>query len=179
MIQSRFFIYCLFVVLILTLCVSVAFGVARAILDRPAQTVETQYYYIAPGTGLLRASYIAEKQSLVAAAWHFRIAARILGMERSLQAGEYELASGASLRTTFSKIKRGERFLRRIAVPEGRSVAEVEAILDASFGLDMTNYAPPAEGSLLPDTYFYERGDSAKNLIGRMQSALWAAVDRL
>ncbi len=179
MIRSRFFIICLFAICMLTICVSVASGVARVILARPAQTAETAYYYIAPGTGLLRASYVAEKQGIVASAWHFRVAAQILGMERSLQAGEYELVPGMSLRATFTKIERGERFLRRLAVPEGRSVAEVEAILEDSFGLDMSDYSRPAEGSLLPDTYFYERGDSAKKLIERMQVALWAEVDRL
>lgn len=179
MIQSRFFIVCLFVVLMFAMAASVAWGVARAILDRPTQTTETQYYYIAPGNGLLRASYVAEQQGLVAADWHFRLAARLLGMERRLQAGEYELAAGIKLTEVFSKIGSGDRYMRRLVVPEGRSVAEVEAILKASFGLDMTGYTRPPEGSLLPDTYFYERGDSAKNLIGRMQAALWAEVDRL
>jgi UPF0755 protein len=37
----------------------------------------------------------------------------------------------------------------------------------------------PAEGTLLPETYSYQRGDSCNDLIGRMKAAMQHAIDEL
>jgi len=163
----------------LMIAAALLFGVVRMILASEVPTTDTQYLYIERGSGLLRASYLADRQGLVKARWHFLVAAKMLGMERSLQAGEYEIAPSFTLRETFEKIRRGERFLRRLAVPEGLSTREIDALLRSSFGLELEGLRLAPEGSLLPDTYFYERGDKASTLLARMQGKQRELVDSI
>lgn len=169
MTQSRFLFVLSLAVALALIMGGVAVGVVRMILIADIPATQTEYFYIKRGSGLLRASYLAEEQGLVKARWHFLAAAKTLGMERSLQAGEYEVHPGMSLKAVFEKIARGERYMRRIAIPEGLSAKEVDQILRDSFGLELEGLSLAAEGHLLPDTYFYERGDSATTVLKRMK----------
>ncbi|TNE62098.1 MAG: endolytic transglycosylase MltG [Alphaproteobacteria bacterium] len=151
----------------------------RQILAAPVPATSTVYYYIPPGTGLLRASYLAGRDKLVRAPWHFMAAVRWLGREHSLFAGEYEVRAGQSLSEVLGTIERQERHHRRLVVPEGRSVAEIKAILSGSFGLEGADAVKAEEGSLLPDTYFYDRGMQAEAVVRRMKSAMNEELARL
>ncbi|WP_417448836.1 endolytic transglycosylase MltG [Kordiimonas sp.] len=170
MTRSRF-LFLSIVVLAVTLIIGgTGAGVVRHILARQIPANQTQYYYLEPGSSLLRAAYLAKKHRLVAARWHFTVAARTLGLEHQLQAGEYELSPGLSLEKILLKISRGERYFRRIVVPEGLSAREIEILLRDTFGLDTSDLLKLEEGTLLPDTYFYERGDKATAVVERMKS---------
>ncbi len=170
MIQSRFLFALSLAVALLLIAGGLAFGVIRMILAAEVPATDTRYLYIERGSGLLRAGYLAQEQKLVKARWHFMLAAQSLGMERSLQAGEYEIAPSLSLREVFAKIRRGERYMRRVAVPEGLSSKEIDKVLRTSFGLELDGLAVSEEGTLLPNTYFYERGDKASDLLRRMRA---------
>ncbi|WP_262691739.1 endolytic transglycosylase MltG [Kordiimonas aestuarii] len=168
MIRSRFLFMAVVVLAAVVIVGGTGAGIMRHILSRELPTNDTQYFYIERGSGLLRTSYLAQEKGLVSTRWHFMLAAQLLGMERSLQAGEYELGPSMSLRDVFDKIRQGERYFRRVAIPEGLSSKEVEVLLRQSFGLDTKGLVAPGEGTLLPDTYFYERGDQATSILKRM-----------
>ncbi|MCJ9428941.1 endolytic transglycosylase MltG [Kordiimonas marina] len=148
------------------------FGIVRYVSDSPIPAKKTVYYYIPSGSGLLKASYQAARDDLVRAPWQFKAAVRLRGLERSLYAGEYEIAPGTRLTDVLSKIQKQERYQRHLVIPEGLSAAEVKALLSSAFGLEGGDDVSIKEGSVLPDTYFYERGDNAKSLVHRMQGAM-------
>lgn len=176
MIQSRFFHALVAGFGCVVLLVSICMGIIRHIANVPANTSGTHYLYIEPGTGLKQAARLAKDAGLVRASWHFSLAVRVAGMERALYAGEYSIPEGQRLSDTLKQIKRKETHHRRISIPEGLSVAEVLPILRTSFGLVDDISDTPIEGSLLPNTYFYARGDKASALIARMKQAMNEAL---
>lgn len=176
MIRSRFFHALVLAVAIAAIAVSVAYGAIRAIVAQPLQSEGDGFLYIVPGQSVASVAREMRTQRLMRSSFQFRLAARWLGMERSLFAGEYQVRAGESLSSLLLRIKAHDTFQRRLAIPEGLSVKEVERQLRSAFGLDLAGLSMPAEGNLLPDTYFYQRGDSAQTLVARMTTAMTATL---
>ena len=158
-------------------------GLSSAILTKPANTQVESYFYIPSGKGSLAIAAQAEEAGLVEERWQFLFAVNQLGLARSLKAGEFVIPAGSSLQNTLSIIQSGKTYTRRLRVPEGSSVAEVEKLISATPWVNGV-FPEVTEGSLHPETYFYERGDSASEIVERMQEkqrelliALWENRD--
>ncbi len=111
----------------------------------------------------------------------FRAAAMLSGNARRLKAGEYAFPPAASMRMILRKITAGEILQHEISIAEGLTTHEVLALVAAVEPLSGAMPPPPPEGSLLPETYNFPRGESRTALIARMQAAqklllakLWA-----
>lgn len=177
--QSRFFNIFAIVFAAILLLFGIGHGLVRHIAYSPGSQGDPQYLYIEPGTSVNGVAQQAVKLGLVKNAWQFKLVTRWRGLDRSLYAGEYEIPPSANLYEILTKIQLQDTYKRRFVVPEGASVADVNTLLSGSFGLNLTGYVSPSEGSLLPETYYYERGDSAAALIKRMQTAMSDAFDQL
>ena len=110
----------------------------------------------------------------------FSAAAQITGAARTLKAGEYEFSSGSSMASVLGKIRRGVVVHHMITIPEGMtSEMAVEALMAEPL---LAGSAPvPPEGTILPETYEYQRGEDRSAVLGRMMAArdqlladLWA-----
>ena len=89
----------------------------------------------------------------------FRVMARIFGSSDPIQAGEFEISKGMSGAAVLDLLQHGKPIQRLITVPEGMPSILVQEKLAAIPYL--TGQAPLAEeGSLLPDSYGYQRGES-------------------
>ncbi len=172
MIRNRFFIISVLVLGILALSAAGYFAVVRHVLTATGSNTDTVYLYIRPGAGLSEMAREANKVGLIEAPWHLSFGARILGVSRSLKAGEYEVGAAVTVEELLHKLQSGKTFMRRVSIPEGYSVLELEKLLLGSFGLDTSDMVLPAEGSILPETYFYNRGENANTLIRRMKASM-------
>ena len=103
---------------------------------------------------------------------------RISGEDRSIKAGEYKFEPGASQHAILTALTLGKTVLHRITVPEGLSVFEISNILTDSAALSGTVILPP-EGSILPETYSFERGETRAGLVRRMMASMRDTVARL
>ena len=99
--------------------------------------------------------------------------------QHSLKAGEYVFEALVTPRGVMEKLVAGDTVTHRFTVTEGMTSAEAVAALSAAPVLMGEIAAVPAEGSLLPETYHYELGDSRAKLIERMQQAMARVVDEL
>src|SRR3546814_12742967 len=63
-----------------------------------------------------------------------------------------------------------------VTVPEGRTSAEIVAILQAEDRLTGEIAEVPPEGSLLPETYRFNRGDTRQSVLDRMREAMTEAA---
>ena len=109
----------------------------------------------------------------------FEAVARLSGRGTSLKSGEYEFAGGASAIDALEILAQGKTVKRRLTIPEGLSSAEVAALVRDAPALDGDVGPVPAEGSLLPDTYFYSYGDRRSELIERMRRAMAQSLKQL
>jgi UPF0755 protein len=109
----------------------------------------------------------------------FSTVARLTGAGARLKAGEYALPPGISPAGIMDLLRRGQTVVHRLTVPEGSTARQVLALVQAAEALSGPLPAVPPEGSLLPETYHFSRGDSRAELIGRMSRAMSQLVDEL
>jgi UPF0755 protein len=123
------------------------------------------------GASLSAAAAELEKAGAIASASRFRLFARFLGGSDPIRAGEYRVPAGLSQSDILKLLQGGRTLQRFVSVPEGWPSALVqEAVAKAP---EMTGKAPvPPEGSILPDSYSYQRQDDRAELVQRMQAAM-------
>ena len=129
-----------------------------------AFTVERGQSAAAIGAGL-------EAQRQIRNALMFRLATRVYARGRSLQAGEYALAAGASLRQIVDALAEGDVVRHAITFPEGVTIATAMRLLEASEWLVGDMPETPPEGAILPETYHVQRGMTRAALLARMRAA--------
>jgi UPF0755 protein len=105
--------------------------------------------------------------------------ARLTGEDKGLKAGEYQIAPGMSPVEILALLRSGKVLLHPVPVPEGLTVQEVYALLARSNILAGELPPPPAEGSLLPETYLVPRGETRAAVVERMRAAMREALDEL
>src|SRR6185436_705354 len=124
-----------------------------------------------------------EKAGVITSPILFGLAARMTGAAADLKAGEYQIASGASMAQILSDIRAGKVVRHQVSVPEGWTSGMAADAVNAEPVLTGQAEEPP-EGSIMPDTYEVERGEDRAAVIGRMRAAqtklvaeLWASRD--
>ena len=114
----------------------------------------------------------------------FDAAAKATREDARLQAGEYLFPPHIALRDVIGKLARGDILKRSVTIAEGLTSWQAMQALAKADAMDGAAPPPPAEGSLLPQTYPYKRGDARAALVAAMQAdmakavaALWAGRD--
>lgn len=145
------------------------------------------------GSVTLLASRLAEA-GVVPDPLTFRLAARIEGVDRQLQAGEYRFAEPATPYDVVRRLAAGDVHTEPITFPEGLTIAEMagvveerglatrEAFLAAAADVSLAASFDPEttslEGYLFPDTYALPRATDAEAVVRRMVAGFDAAFDR-
>jgi len=133
---------------------------------------------IEEGSSVARAAALLDRAHVIASARQWHLFARILGGSDPIQAGEFEIAKGMSGSAILDLLQHGKPLQRLITVTEGMPAIMVGERLAANRYL--TGPLPALEeGSLLPDSYGYQRGESRAAVVHRMQSAMTKAVTQL
>ena len=108
----------------------------------------------------------------------FRLVARVLGSGDPVQAGEFEIPKSMGGSAVLDLLQHGKPVQRLITVTEGMPSIIVGEKLAANRYL--SGPLPPIpEGSVLPDSYGYERGERRAEVVKRMQAAMTRTLDRL
>ena len=134
--------------------------------------VEEDTAFIVPqGATLTAVAEKLEAQGLVASADAFLLRAKLLGGSDPIQAGEFAVPAGASGADILGTLQSGAVIRRLVTIPEGLPSVLVHERLVAE-ELLIGAVAVPAEGSVLPDTYDFERGEARGQVLARMQAAM-------
>ena len=124
------------------------------------------------------ARQLEEAGAIPGSARTYLLMARIFGGGDSIQAGEFEIPKGASGSAVLDLLQRGQPVQRLITVTEGMPSVIVQEKLAAVRHLTGTAPLPP-EGSVLPDSYGYKRGEPRSAVVARMQAAMTKTLDAL
>ena len=141
----------------------------------PARPLKTVDVVIKPGASLAEAAQVLEDAGLVRDDRQFRLLARLFGSRRAVKAGVYRLAAGDGWAHYLRKLQAGDVISYRITIPEGWPAVLVADRLRAEPKLK-GDVAVPAEGSVLPDTYDFQAGETRAAVLGRMQAAMTATL---
>lgn len=146
--------------------------------SRPGPLRESQTVYIEEGSGARTISEALAGAGVIRHPLTFLAAVRIRDQHNRLQAGEYAFPAAINVRSAIDKLVAGDTVVHRLTVAEGLTTREALDLIEQADGL--TGPLPEArEGSLLPDTYHFSRGDKKARLVERMQAAMDDAVKKI
>jgi UPF0755 protein len=127
------------------------------------------------------------KHGIISNVTFFRIAAKMKGLENSLQAGDYAIMPGTSANKILQMMARGETAYQQITVPEGYTIDQIADLLEEKhFGRaaqfkaaaqltkaqdvssNDVNVKYTAEGYAFPNTYRFSPGTSEEQILALM-----------
>ena len=114
---------------------------------------------------------LASRGAIPGTARTYYVMARIFGSSDPIQAGEFNIPKGMGGAAILDLLQHGRPVQRLITVTEGMPSIIVQEKLAASAFLQGPNPAIP-EGSVLPDSYSFERGETRAAVVKRMQQAM-------
>jgi UPF0755 protein len=123
------------------------------------------------GASLAAVARDMEAAGLVTSATRFRLLARLLGEDRPVQAGRYQLAASAPWKTYLEALQQGRVVRLMLTISEGLPSVMVVDRLMAEPRLTGA-VTVPAEGSVLPETYEFSQGETRAAVLARMQAAM-------
>lgn len=116
-------------------------------------------------------------EGVVAHPLYFKAVAAITGNAVRFKAGEYAFSPRSSVKDVLTMLAGGHVVIHKITIAEGLTVRDITALLNAELVLEGAVPADIAEGSLLPETYYFTYGDTRAAIISRMQKALRDTVE--
>lgn len=124
-------------------------------------------------------------------AWSFVLLSRLMGVETSVKAGDYEITASISPFQLLQRITRGDSSQSEIRFIEGWTFSQLRRLLDEHPGVHhQTTHLSnreilqligatetTAEGLFFPDTYFFARGSSDVDILKRAYRAMRNHMD--
>ena len=142
-------------------------------LEEPATVI------VPRGSGLQIIADELRAQGVIDSPMILMLRARWLGQAHRFKAGEYAFEPGISVDGVIDQMVAGRTVIHRITLPEGWTSAQLAELIAANDILSGELVAVPPEGSLLPETYHFERNEDRNALIARMTAAMDATLAEL
>ncbi|MCB2051743.1 MAG: endolytic transglycosylase MltG [Novosphingobium sp.] len=137
----------------------------------PTALEEERTFIVPQGASLTSVAHKLEDEGFITSADRFLVGAKVLGGKAPIMAGEYLLPVPASGNQILSTLQSGDVLRRFVTIPEGMPSIMVHERLMAEPLLKGDAPVPP-EGSVLPESYDFERGETRAAVLGRMQDAM-------
>ena len=133
---------------------------------------------IPAGSSLASAAQVLEEKVAISSAGAFLNRAKVFGGSDPIKAGEFVIPAGASNAQILDILQGGAVIRRMVTVPEGMPSILVHEKLMAEKLL--TGDVPvPEEGTILPESYSFERGEKRIAVMLRMQKAMQDTIAEL
>ena len=130
---------------------------------------------IAPGSSLTAASRTLETSGAVRSSSAFLRNAKLFGSGAAIKPGEYRIKRGMTAGDILALLQSGKTLQRFVTIPEGMPSILVQEKLLAEPLLTGALGVPP-EGSILPDSYAFTRGEARVAVLARMQKAMQTTI---
>jgi UPF0755 protein len=145
----------------------------------PGPKLGPQVITVQEGSSLASVARKLEKAGAIpGSARTYSIMARLFGSHDPIQAGEFEIPRGMGGAAILDLLQHGRPVQRLITVTEGMPAIIVSEKLATNPYLS-GSVPPIAEGSLLPDSYGYQRDETRAALVARMHKAMNATIAAL
>lgn len=177
--RKRVLLFLLLVVLSGGLLTGGLAGFAIHDYTRPGPLTEEKILVIAPGTSFRAIVRQFAEQGVIRYPLAYQAIVALRGDQARFKAGEYRFSPGMSPAQVTEVLVQGKSITHSLTFPEGRLSAEVKSLLQAEEVLtgDVPQDLP--EGSLLPETYFFLRGESRSGVVDRMREAMRTTLTEL
>ena len=133
---------------------------------------------IKPGSSITSAAQQLEKSGVVKSASAFVNRAKVFGASSTIKAGEFVIPAKASNSDILSILTSGKTVQRMVTIPEGMPSIMVYERIMANDRLS-GSISIPAEGSVLPDSYAFDKNEPRADVLQRMQDVMTKTIAEL
>ncbi|MGB7286746.1 MAG: endolytic transglycosylase MltG, partial [Salaquimonas sp.] len=162
--------FCLSSLVLLALGIGAAFYFGKTQFEASGPLQKAKTIVIEEGSGLQAITSKLETSGIISSGFIFNKGVIASQNASSLKAGEYAFKPGMSMQDVMDTIVSGKGIVHKVAIPEGltsiqimKRIAENE-VLEGEIPTEV-----PAEGSIMPDTYPFQRGTTRKELLDQMR----------
>ena len=120
-----------------------------------------------------------ERAGVIDSATWFNILTLLDGNRGALKRGEYAFKAGMSMNEIENELLAHRVVRYKLTIPEGLTSEQVVDRLRDDTVLVGEVRETPHEGSLMPDTYYFERGDTRLSILSRMAKIQTKAVEEI
>lgn len=145
--------------------------------DGPGAGQSNTTLVVPPGS-VSQLAQTLEKAGVIEYTLIFRAAAWFTRGQGPLRAGEYLFPAHASVHQILNILRHGAEVQHEATIPEGLTGKQIAAILN-SLPVATGKVTPPADGSVLPQTYDYVWGTPRAAILARAQAAMKAELTKL
>ena len=163
---------CFALVVLCGLLATALFGWGIKYYNAPGPLAAETAVIIPKGSGLAQISAALAESEVILYPQAFRIATLIQGKGQSIKAGEYAFTAGVTPENVLESLVSGRTVVHKITIPEGLTTAQIRTILMNEEKLEGTVPADVKEGELLPETYYFSRGDTRGEIMARMKQGM-------
>ena len=170
---------------LLTLAVAAALGaiVILAFVERqataPGPLAQDKVVLIPRNTGTTEIAALLKREGVIEQPLLFETYALLNRQRGPLKAGEFAFKAHASITDAIDTLIDGKAILHSVTIPEGLTSEQVVQRLREHEALSGDILELPREGTLLPDTYKFERGTLRQQVVNQMQAAQRQAVTQV
>lgn len=164
----------LVLLLLLGVIVAGVFEWANAAWDQPGPATpdgQPRVILVPPGTRAHAVANMLRDAGAVDQPLVFEFGVRWRRLAQKLKAGEYALPSQASMADIAAILVEGRSLEHRLTAAEGLTSAMIHKIVADDPVLTGDAGPVPDEGTLLPETYLFTRGETRAHLLAKMQRA--------
>ncbi len=140
---------------------------------------------IPSGTSLKRIASILSENGVIKSKSLFLMGVILKGAHRDVKSGEYSFSGGETMWDVIDKLTHGRIRLRKVTIPEGKTIYEVADILqnnqivskeeflkvvtDSRYASEVTGFPlMTLEGFLYPDTYYFPKDSKVQKVVDTM-----------
>ncbi len=153
---------------------------ANAAWDVPGPPAAAQtVILVAPGSRTHAVAQMLEQKGVMKYGLIFEFDLRLRGLAGKIKAGEYAIPSQASMAAIAKILVEGKSIQHKLTAAEGLTSEMIWKLVEADPVLVSDAGPVPVEGSLLPETYLFTRGETRNGLLSKMAQAQKALLDQL
>jgi UPF0755 protein len=120
-----------------------------------------------------------ERAGVIGSAMWFNVLTLLDGNRGALKRGEYAFKAGMSMTEIENELVAHHVVRYKLTIPEGLTSEQMVQRLRDDTVLIGDIKETPREGSLMPDTYYFERGDTRLSILTRMAKMQTKAVEEV
>lgn len=169
---ARILLFLLGLAVLAALVVATVTGWGIKYYNAPGPNEAEVTVIIPKGTGFTAITGLLEENGVVEHPRVFSIIAVLLDKASKVQAGEYAFPAHVPPKDVLESLVEGKTVIHRLTVPEGYTTQQILDMVMAEEKLEGDIPPDIKEGELLPETYYFSRGDSRAELVARMRRSM-------
>ncbi len=162
--------FCLSTLVLLAFALGAGFYFGKLKFEEPGPLLAAKTITIEEGSGLSQIAQKLEASGIISGELIFRQGVKATGNDSSLKAGEYAFKPGMSMRDVMQTIVSGKGIIHKVTIPEGLTSFQImQRVAQHEVLEGEMPDTVPVEGSILPDTYPFQRGTTRKEMVEQMR----------